>query len=79
MRIRVRYFAAAREATGHDTETLDVVDDARVADVRALLLARHPGLESIPLRLAVGQAFAEDDTRLADQDEVALIPPVSGG
>ena len=79
MRIRVRYFAAAREATGHETETLEVDAEADVAALRRELLARHPRLEGLPLRIAVGQAFAAEDTPLREEEEVALIPPVSGG
>jgi molybdopterin synthase catalytic subunit len=77
--IRVLYFAVVRERLKLDSEALPPV-----ADVAALwqeLERRHP--ELVPLRaaikVAVNQSFVDDRHPLADGDEVALIPPVSGG
>ncbi len=81
MHVRVRLFAMQREAAG--TKELDVegpeggtVDDAWAAAV-SLVPALAPGRDS--LRFAVNGAYAEPATTLADGDEVAAIPPVSGG
>ncbi len=79
MNIVVRYFAAAREAVGNEVEAWDVDEGTTLGALWALLRARHPALEHIPVRFAVGQAFADEAYELADTDEVALIPPVSGG
>ena len=73
--IRVRLFAGLRERAGWSERQLDGVD--RLADVWPLL-----GLgddEPPGLLYAVNREYAERDRELLDGDEVALIPPVSGG
>jgi molybdopterin synthase catalytic subunit len=74
--ITVRLFAGLRELAGADRRELDLPDGASISDVwPALGLGDEPG----GLLYAVNRAYAEPETRLADGDEVALIPPVSGG
>jgi molybdopterin synthase catalytic subunit len=74
MRVTVRLFAGLRERAGR--ARLDVEDVARVADVWPAL-----GLGDEPpgLLYAVNREYVERGHELADGDEVALIPPVSGG
>lgn len=70
----VRLFAGLRERAGWSTRELEGID--RVADVwPALDLGDEPG----GLLYAVNHEYAERDQQLGDGDEVALIPPVSGG
>jgi molybdopterin synthase catalytic subunit/molybdopterin converting factor small subunit len=72
--VRVRLFAGLRERAGWSDRELDGVD--RVADVwPALQLGEEPE----GLLYAVNKEYAGRDHRLTDGDEVALIPPVSGG
>jgi molybdopterin synthase catalytic subunit len=74
VRITVRLFAGLRERAG--TARLEVDDVARVGDVWAKLgLGDEPG----GLLYAVNREYAGPDDALHDGDEVALIPPVSGG
>ena len=74
MTVRVRLFAALRERAGWSERELDGV--ARVADVwPALGLGEEPQ----GLLYAVNRAYAAREQELADGDEVAVIPPVSGG
>lgn len=81
MLVRVRLFAMQREAAGSkelrvevpDGATADAVWDAAIAAIPALA----PGRSA--LRFAVNGAYAEAATVLADGDELAVIPPVSGG
>ncbi|MGC1242188.1 MAG: MoaD/ThiS family protein [Chryseosolibacter sp.] len=48
--------------------------------MRSALKQRYPSLLDIrSLMIAVNNAYAEDDLSIADSDEIALIPPVSGG
>jgi molybdopterin converting factor subunit 1 len=77
--VHVRYFAAAREAAGRETEAVEVEAEATVADLLGILERRHAPLSRLRLRAAVGVRFAAPGARLAPGDEVALIPPVSGG
>jgi len=80
MQIRVRYFAALRDALGTSEQTLELPPAATVADAWAALMAAHPGLApSGSLAYAVNRSYADLDTVLRDGDELALIPPVSGG
>ena len=81
VRVTVLYFAAAREAAGTSSETVELPDGADVAALSAALAARHPGLARIlpRCRVAVDQEFAPSDLRIGDGAEIAVIPPVSGG
>ncbi len=78
--ITARLFARLREQAGTDCELLDL-DGATVEDVYRQLQARHPALERdlALIRPARNQDFAEWSERVAGGDEVAFIPPVSGG
>jgi MoaE-MoaD fusion protein len=81
LRIRVRLFAMQREAAGMRELRLEVplgstVDDAWKAVVDSVP-ALAPGRSS--LRFAVNGEYTDDDRTLADGDELACIPPVSGG
>jgi molybdopterin synthase catalytic subunit len=74
--VSVRLFAGLRERAGTGSRTLQLADGATVADVwPALELGEQPA----GLLFAVNRAYATPETALADGDEVALIPPVSGG
>jgi MoaE-MoaD fusion protein len=76
MRVRVRLFAGLRERAGRRALELELPDGARAADVwGALELGERPG----GLAVAVNRRYVEEDEPLSDGDEVALIPPVSGG
>ncbi|NIM70066.1 MAG: molybdopterin synthase sulfur carrier subunit [Xanthomonadales bacterium] len=79
MRVRVRYFASFREATGIDDEWVDT--DAK--NLRALFdeaMARHAGLDHEPAALvAVNDCMADWDARVGEGDEVLFFPPVAGG
>ncbi len=79
MQVTVRCFAAAREALGEEVLQLDVADGATVADLKAALLARAPALQRVAMVCAVNREYATAERRLAAGDEVAFIPPISGG
>ena len=78
--ITARLFARLREQAGTDCEQVEV-PGGTVADVYRALRRLHPDLEPelALIRPARNQSFAEWDERVADGDEVAFIPPVSGG
>jgi molybdopterin converting factor subunit 1 len=81
MKIRVLYFAYCRDVMGKDSEWLILDDSARVSDVLAKCSAGSPAFDPLKrnLLVAVNQEYARPDQPLADGDEVALFPPVSGG
>jgi MoaE-MoaD fusion protein len=76
MVVRVRLFAALRERAGRDQLELELPDGALVSDALAAVADLAADL---PLVLAVNREYAARDDRLAPGDELALIPPVSGG
>lgn len=81
MRITIRFFAAARDLVGCESVEHDLPPRATVADLKAALVAEFPVLATL-LRhsmIAVGHDYASDAFVLADGNEVAVIPPVSGG
>lgn len=76
MEVRVRLFAMLRERAGAAEVTLELEEGALVSDALAELgeLA-----EGVPLLLAVNRKYADEGRALRPGDELALIPPVSGG
>jgi molybdopterin synthase catalytic subunit/molybdopterin converting factor small subunit len=76
MRVVVRLFAGLRERAGTGERALELADGARAGDVWEEL---ELGEEPPGLFYAVNRVYADPDTPLADGDELALIPPVSGG
>lgn len=79
--VSVRYFARLREQAGTETETVsDVRAGATIGDLYDSLRRAHPALpEREGVRAAVNREFADWDAELHPQDEIAFIPPVSGG
>jgi molybdopterin synthase catalytic subunit/molybdopterin converting factor small subunit len=72
----VRLFAGLRERAGRDELELDLPDGARVADALAEVAHLAPG---VSLVLAVNREYADADVVLHAGDELAVVPPVSGG
>ena len=81
MRVRVLFFGMLKDMAGKSSDLLDLPESASVAD----LLAHYQGRisrfkDSLPsLAVAVNQQYAGPETKLKADDEVALLPPVSGG
>jgi molybdopterin synthase catalytic subunit len=74
--VTVRLFAMLRERAGASEVTVELPEGARVRDALAALGELADGL---PLVMAVNREYAPEDAVLAPGDELALIPPVSGG
>jgi molybdopterin synthase catalytic subunit len=80
MRVSVRLFAGLRERAGTDRLELELPDDARVADVLAAMAETPVGaLRPRECVVAVNREYANADEPVKAGDEVALVPPVSGG
>ena len=81
MRISVRLFASYRERAGTSEVELEVPEGATVGRLAADVVRRFPGMTESPVSLvvAVNREYREHQYELNDGDEVALIPPVSGG
>ena len=81
MRVTVKLFARLREIAGSDTLARDVADGATVSDVWGALAAEFPALRAFDTTVsgAVNAEYARMTRAVADGDEVAFLPPVSGG
>jgi molybdopterin converting factor subunit 1 len=83
MVLQVRLFAILRERAGSGRLEIEVADGATVAEALRALGERNEALgealEAMPVVMAVNRAYVGEDTALAPGDELALIPPVSGG
>jgi molybdopterin converting factor subunit 1 len=81
MRVRVLFFGVLRELAGKASDEIELPDGATVRRIMEQYADQIPGLkDALPsIALAVNQQYAGPDTVLRPNDEVALLPPVSGG
>ena len=81
MTVTVRLFAILRERAGRDSIEVELEEGATVAE--ASMSSPRPELGELlgrmPVRMAVNRDYADADTPLSSGDELALVPPVSGG
>ena len=81
MRVRVLYFGVLKDLFGAERDAVELPDQSSVADLLALIGSRKltlPGLWKT-IAVAVNQEYVLGAAVLHDDDEVALLPPVSGG
>jgi len=81
MKVKVKYFAVCREMFNRDEEEMELPDGAVLMDVLKRLEAEWPEIPEYyeVMRMSVNWEYATEQTELSDGDEVALIPPVTGG
>jgi MoaE-MoaD fusion protein len=81
MRVRVLYLGMLRDVAGLDHEAVELAEGARLSGLYSELERRFPKLQGFrnSIALALNQEYADATAELHDNDEVALIPPVSGG
>jgi molybdopterin converting factor subunit 1 len=79
MRVRLLYFGILRERLGGGESRLEMRDGATVAEVLNVYRERLPDFMWDSIAVAVNQEYTKADFVLKDGDEVALLPPVSGG
>ncbi|HCW08337.1 MAG TPA: molybdopterin synthase sulfur carrier subunit [Cytophagales bacterium] len=78
-KLKLKAFGIAREILG--SREVEIISSAqRVGDLRDGLLKAYPKLQGLKsFMIAVNQAYAAEDILITETDEIALIPPVSGG
>ncbi|MES2704266.1 MAG: MoaD/ThiS family protein [Bacteroidota bacterium] len=80
MEVKVLVFGRARELAGSGSIAVHATDGATLADVIALVKTQHPAMAQLSaFSTAINGQYAAIDTLLSAGDEVAIIPPVSGG
>ena len=81
LQVRVKLFASYKEKAGTSDIEMSLLNGATVADAASELLRLHPSIagDSSRLMIAVNEEYQEHDYTLSEDDEVAFIPPVSGG
>ena len=67
------------EITNKNTETLKVSDNCNTEDINKLLLQAYPSIGHISYTIAVNQNVIQKIYTLSPNDEIALLPPFSGG
>lgn len=81
MRVRLVYLGMLKELAGKGTESVEILDGARVSDLWKVLVGKYPKFAGFAgsAAVAVNQEYAPPETPLSDGAEVAILPPVSGG
>ncbi|HEY4716947.1 MAG TPA: molybdopterin converting factor subunit 1 [bacterium] len=81
MKIKVKFFAVLREKAGVDSLTIDMDNGTRLTDLKKYLSERFWNKMKIDrgVAVAVNGEVTNKDARLSDGDEIAFLPPVSGG
>jgi molybdopterin synthase catalytic subunit len=81
MHVRVRLFAGLKELAGGPEVVVDLEEGATVQDLEDRLGREYPRLKPLlaSLAFAVDEEYKARDYALRDDDEIALIPPISGG
>lgn len=80
MKIRVLCFGITKELLGGFEQSFELAKGSKVIDLKQLLLVKNQTFERLAsLRIAINEEYCEDETEIYENDEVVLIPPVSGG
>lgn len=80
MMVEVLAFGIAKDIFGGATTEVAYADQMTVATLKEQLEAQYPQLKELAsYMVAVNEVYAEDDVILSAKDEIAIIPPVSGG
>jgi molybdopterin converting factor subunit 1 len=79
--IRVLFFGAAADRAGTRETEIEVEKEAAIVEIWPLLVERHPDLAPMggTLAFAVNGEYARGEDTVSPGDEVAVLPPVSGG
>lgn len=80
IQVTILYFAQVREATKVKRETLEITKNTSVTDLLSLIRMRYPKLRTAgDFKTSVNHKLVMTSAILRDKDEVALLPPISGG
>lgn len=81
--VKIRFFAMLKNKVGQEEVTLDVPENISLEKFKQILKKEFPAITEFLVRksilISVNQEFATESTIIKDGDEVALLPPFSGG
>ena len=80
MKCTIKAFGITKDIIGDKDTVMEIASHATVKDLKLVLEAAYPDLKTLKsLFIAVNSVYADEQLQLKEADEVALIPPVSGG
>ncbi|MDZ4247470.1 MAG: molybdopterin converting factor subunit 1 [Dehalococcoidia bacterium] len=81
MKVTARFFASFREITGMGAEDFEINDVSTVGSFTEIIVGKYPALKNHMnhISVAVNSEYARPVEKLHDGDEVAFLPPISGG
>jgi molybdopterin converting factor subunit 1 len=81
IRITILYFASVKDITGVKKETMNLTPDTSIKKLLEKISINYPAIKSISnvVKISINYKMMDMNTILKDGDEVALLPPVSGG
>lgn len=80
MRISILLFGIARDIVEDKTLSIELEDGSNVTDLKRAIVNKFPRFEDLKyLNVAINNEYAQNDAIIGERDEIALIPPVSGG
>ena len=80
MQIKVLAFGIARDILGASEVNYEISEEISVGDLKEQLMKKYPDFEKLRhLAIAVNTEYVQDDLIIQENDEIVIIPPVSGG
>ncbi|MFD2830296.1 molybdopterin converting factor subunit 1 [Corticicoccus populi] len=77
--MEILLFAGLKEKVGSSRVSLDIDREISVEMLKSYIYEEYPELDGEVFQVASNESFVRDDYQVSDSDEIALIPPVSGG
>ena len=81
MKVKVLLFASLKDIAGRRSIELELDQGSTLQQVKEKLTSLYPEIERMQnsVRIAINQEFADEDSSLNNEDEIAFLPPMSGG
>ena len=80
IKVHIVSFGIAKDIIGSKRDVMSLPFESDIASAKKNLIEKYPALNDLAkISFAVGEAYQSDDYRLCDEDELVIIPPVSGG
>jgi len=77
--VKIKLFASVKQKIGKNELEIKIEKDTSLKNFLSILRKKYPALDTAHLVVAINHEFASLDKMIKDEDEIALLPPVSGG